>query len=156
MKYHRYMNFVPKSEIEYALSEYERQGDKRARRVFTLTNLSGEVIVGKKSFFDAVMHSFPLDPPIIPANSRYIWDAFQDSIRGGLLKLDEELIDIVWDDIDSVAKLSVPTVIEGVRFFLDAIDKFREYYWGKKNVKARLLLVYRENQPGFSEGFWFP
>jgi hypothetical protein len=155
MKYYLDMNFVSENEIEYALKEYENNQDKRTRHVFILSHPSMNAITSKKSFFEAVIHSFPLDPPL-PQSNKYSWDAIQDSLRGGLINLDEDLIDIVWNEVDAVARVSVPTLIEGVRFLLEATGKLKEFYWGKKSIKTRLLLVYKENRPGFSTGFWFP
>lgn len=154
MKYYLYVNFVPEGEIEDALKEYELKGDPRARRVFTLTHPSGAPITDERTFYDAVLHTFPLDPPLLQ-QKRCNWDALQDSLYGGLVNLEEELIDIVWPDVHAVASASIPTLIEGIRFLLHATDHFTEFFWGKERVCTRILLVYEESHPGFT-GFWFP
>jgi hypothetical protein len=155
MKYHRNMNFVPDNEISFALDEWKLSGDERNRRTIALTHPSEQSIVDKSTFFDSILYTFPLDPPI-PIGQTYHWDAIQDSVRGGLWSIREELIDIVWYDVHITASNSIPTLVEGIRFLLDATDNFQEKYWGIKNVYTRILLVYAKEWPSFSKGVWFP
>jgi hypothetical protein len=154
MKYYLDMNSVPEGDIEDALREYELKGDPRARRVFTLTHPSGAPITDERTFYDAVLHTFPLDPPMLRKKTCN-WGALQDSLHGGLESLEEELIDIVWPDVHAVAKASIPTLVEGVLFLLRATDHFTYFLRGRKNAYTRILLVYEESHPGFA-GFWFP
>ena len=154
MKYHHHLNFVPNSDIKSAIQHYNIKKDKRVRRLFTLSHPLGHTIVDKETFFDAVLHIFPLDPPILQPH-KYNSDAIRDSVEGGLVKVEEELIDVVWYEVDKVADISVPTLIEGSNFILDVLAHFADFFWGTRNVYTRLILVYQKDSPNFLEGGWY-
>lgn len=53
-------------------------------------------IDGKEQFFDAVVATFPLDPPLERMGDS--WDALADSLWGGLDALPETQVAILWPD----------------------------------------------------------
>jgi hypothetical protein len=60
--------------------------------VFTLL---GE-ISDKRSFFETISNTLPLDPPLVRMES---WDALTDSLRNGLEdEVDSDRIAIIWPD----------------------------------------------------------
>lgn len=153
MKYNQNINFVPDFDIEFALKEYNVIGDERIRQIFTLSHPSAHTIIDRKTFFDAVLHTFPLDPLILQPKS-YNSDVIRDSVQGGLVKLETELIDVIWYEVDKVSDISVPTLIEGSNFILDVLAHFVDFFWGRRNIYTRLLLVYKKDHPNFSGGGW--
>ena len=153
MRYNKLVNFVPESKIDLALNYYKVKEDGRKRRVFTLEHPANASITNKKRFCDAVVNTFPLDP-IIVKKPDYNLDALQDSLHGGLVSLEDELLDIIWHRVDLVTRESIPTLVEGVMFLLSAIKMFSNHFWGRRNVYTRLMLTYQEGQPGFPEKGW--
>jgi Barstar (barnase inhibitor) len=58
-------------------------------------------IDSEERFFDAVVATFPLDPPL--QRVRNVWDALDDSLRGGLDTLPETQVAILWPDALTLA-----------------------------------------------------
>jgi barstar (barnase inhibitor) len=56
-------------------------------------------IDSEERFFDAVVATFPLDPPL----QRDVWDALDDSLWGGLDTLPETQVAILWPDALTLA-----------------------------------------------------
>jgi len=67
---------------EVSPSEAERLRAEATAVGATVYLLSGDEIVDRDSFFDAVRATSPLDPPL--AGYYNSWDALSDSIWGGL------------------------------------------------------------------------
>jgi hypothetical protein len=57
-------------------------------------------ITDKRSLFQAVRETLPLDPPL--TEGRENWDALNDSLWSGLHGLDEAKIVIVWPDVGAM------------------------------------------------------
>ena len=68
-----------------------------AWRVFVLP----DGIDSKDQFFDAVVATFPLDPPLRRASD--VWEALDDSLWGGLDSLPETQVAILWPDALTLA-----------------------------------------------------
>ncbi len=55
----------------------------------------------RRSFFEAVRDTLPLDPPVVGSRS---WDALSDSLWEGLRTYPSERIVILWPDADRMAE----------------------------------------------------
>jgi hypothetical protein len=92
-------------EVRHDTRENVRAAEPRLRgdgwHVFVLP----EGIDSKTRFFDAVVRTFPLDPPL--ARLRDVWDALYDSLSAGLLDVPAAKIAILWPDAYRLA-LSEP------------------------------------------------
>ncbi len=55
--------------------------------------IEGANIVDQCSFIDAMKATFPMDPPLVGNDH---WDAFSDSLFGGLDELDAKQVVLVW------------------------------------------------------------
>ena len=153
MKYGRDINFIRNQDVDSALSEWK--GDGRRQRIFALSHPLGRAIVDKVTFFDAVVNTFPLDPPQSQGLEAKNIDALQDSVKGGLRNIEEEIIDVVWRDVDDVAECSVSTLVEGVLFLLLARNSFVSKGWETSSyLSGRVILGFNENHPAFQAGFW--
>jgi hypothetical protein len=55
-----------------------------------------EGVESKAEFFDAVVSTFPLDPPLV--RFRDVWDALDDSLSAGLLDVKARKLAVLWPD----------------------------------------------------------
>ncbi len=65
--------------------------------------LDGRKIADRNSFFDCARANLPMDPPLFSNRS---WDAFSDSLWGGIDALPESKILIVWRKANTMASAS--------------------------------------------------
>ena len=90
-----------------SLGELHSYLQQDAYRVF---ELNGKTVSNSESFFEEVKRVLPLDPPLSGS-----WDAFADSLFGGIDDLACPRVAIIWDDSESM-------VMAALGDFLTAID----------------------------------
>jgi hypothetical protein len=81
---------------------------------FHLFELDGEQVRDAASFFHAVVRSLPLDPPL---SGSVNWDAFIDSVWGGLDDLGEERVALVWIAAERMLEKGLPDLLIAVDCF---------------------------------------
>ena len=68
---------------------------------FYVIELDDDSIIDSESFFRSILTRLPLDPPL---SGRVVWDAFKDSLWGGmdLLSEKETRVAIVWKNAEKM------------------------------------------------------
>jgi hypothetical protein len=82
---------------------------------YTIFELDGKIIVDEKTFFKCVANVLPQDPPL-SGNINY--DAFVDSIWGGLDALGKEKVAILWTNVE---KFSIQD-IKGMKMIIRCLN----------------------------------
>jgi hypothetical protein len=82
-------------------------------RVFVLP----KGITDRRSFFEAVRSSLPLDPPVLGDQK---WDALSDSLWSGLDRLETDRIALIWPASTTMAE-AAPDEFEIARVILENI-----------------------------------
>ena len=82
----RVVNFVSSNSIANVRQFLNQNG-------FSIFELDGHNVVDAQSFFPAAIRLFPQDPPL---SGRVNWDAFLDSLWGGLDNLGEKRVAFIW------------------------------------------------------------
>lgn len=141
--YMKHVNFVPVEELDIALQAFELKQDSRTRKVFTLTHPSLPIILDEISFFEAAVTTFPTDP-LINRNAlhEYNTGSFIDSLHGGIRGVNEQIIDVVWPEVDVVAQKSLPTLITGAIYLHSFLFGFLHANFNRR-AYTRLLLTFK-------------
>ena len=92
------------------------QFERRGWRVFVLP----DGIDSKRSFFDAVTATLPLDPPL--ARARDVWEALDDSLWQGLHDLPDDQVAVLWPDAGILAEAD-PDAYEVVLGIFTALSR---------------------------------
>jgi len=71
----------------------------------------------KEGFFAQAAASLPLDPPVQSPN----WDAFNDSLGGGIIKRGEPAVAVVWEDANALAKWDADAFSVAYQILADAV-----------------------------------
>ncbi len=88
----RVVNFVSSKSLANVRQFLKQYG-------FCVFELIGESIEDAQSFFAKAHNLFPQDPPL---GSRVNWDAFLDSLRGGLANLEEKRVAFIWTNAEKM------------------------------------------------------
>ena len=94
----RVVNWVSQSSLKSSRRFLEQNG-------FRVFELDGQNVRDAQSFFDESLKLFPFDPPL---SGRLHWDAFQDSLWGGLADLGERHVAIVWTKAERMFESGLP------------------------------------------------
>ena len=84
---------------------------------FRLFELNGENIRDKASFFVEAGEQLPHEPGLIARTS---WDAFLDTLRGGLAVLEDGKVAIVWTHVENILASGLADLLVAVDCFQDA------------------------------------
>ena len=82
----------------------------------SIFELDGQRITDFPSFFSQARSSLPQDPPLGPYPQ---WDAFSDSLWGGLLALNSALAVVIWRDVDRMFEGGIPDLFIALECFQD-------------------------------------
>jgi hypothetical protein len=88
----RVVNFVSSKSLANVRQFLNRNG-------FHIFELNGQNVADAQSFFSTVISSFPQDPPL---SGRVNWDAFLDSLWGGLDSLGEKRVAFIWINVEKM------------------------------------------------------
>jgi len=93
---------------------------------FHVVQLDGEYISDACTFYEQATRILPLDPPIVGAVN---WDAFVDSVWGGLDDLGEQKVAVVWTRAENMLRGGLQDLLEIVLSFqhLASLISTREY-----------------------------
>lgn len=151
--YYKEINFIHKTNLGAALDVYKTFGDTRSHKIFYFEHPKKYPIDSSIRFQEAIFNSFPLDPLLEKFEINDVFFArLTDSLHGGIRDLEEELIDIIWQDVDLIAQNSISILIYGINFLDYVLDGFVEAN-GNRYVTKRLLMTYRQDTMGFSKEF---
>jgi hypothetical protein len=103
-------------------------------------------ISSRTTFYEAIVATFPLNPaPTAEERATRFIGGLIDSLHGGIRGVNEAIIDVVWPDIDAVARASAATLIQGSDILNSALAGYVEVNAELgRPVSARLLLVYND------------
>lgn len=109
-------------------------------KLYTFQTKTGEIVNSDKLFWEAVIITFPLNPPL---RSHKVIGALADSIFGGLLSAGHPKVDILWLYADSISR---PFSINKVEFFNNVAfsvspDDEHRVKHNEGGVRLRLFLV---------------
>lgn len=140
------MQFIAHSASKTILNNHRAHGDTRPRKLFTLRHPQSMPICSKATFYEAVVATFPLNPaPTTKERTTRFIGGLIDSLHGGIRGVNEAIIDVVWPDIDAVARASTATLIQGIEILTAALAGYVEVNAElDRPVSARLLLVYND------------
>ena len=105
----RIYNFVEDSYLN-ELKEELRQNE------YYIYELNGKDITDARSLFAEIKKTLPQDPPL---SGKVNWDAFLDSIWGGLDELGKEKVAIVWTNVENMLESSLPDLVTAIELFRD-------------------------------------
>lgn len=104
-------------------------------RVFVIP----EGVESKATFFDAVVATFPLDPPL--ARVQDVWDALYDSLNAGLLDVPATMLAILWPDSYRLA-LSEPEYYNSAAYILGALgDVLSHGQWTNDGKPKQIRVI---------------
>lgn len=82
-----------------------------ARHDFHVIELDGVGVVDGATFLARAAEVLPLDPPLA---SRDNWDAFSDSVWGGLEQLAKERVALIWTSVEEMLKRGLQDLLISV------------------------------------------
>ena len=103
----RIVNLVNQESLEF-LKRFLSQNS------FRIFELDEHDIKDAQSFFIRSVSLFPQDPPL---SGRVNWDAFLDSLRGGLDQLGEKRVAFVWTDAEKMLEHGLADLLIAVGCF---------------------------------------
>lgn len=83
---------------------------------FEIYELNGKKINDAKSFFKAIINILPLDPPLSESVN---YDAFVDSVWGGLDELGKERVALIWNNSDNMLLIDYDNFTKICKCFSD-------------------------------------
>ena len=86
------------------------------RESYELLEIDDGNIEDADSFFQAIRDTLPLDPPLSGVVN---WDAFCDSVWGGLYELGEPRVAIMWTRVERMFAHGLPDLLAVVNCFRD-------------------------------------
>ena len=94
----------------------------------------------KSAFFDAVVATFPLDPPLMRVGND-VWDALWDSLRSGLLGVPARRIAVLWPDAYRLRRFH-PREYDTAVFFLSLLPEHLSHGEWTDDDRPKEAMVY--------------
>jgi hypothetical protein len=105
----RLFNFINQGSLDTLRRLLKEQG-------FTTFEIPGEKIEDDQTFFTEGARVLPQDPPLYGSVN---WDAFKDSIWGGLAELGEARVAFIWTDVQRMLEHGLEALLEANVCFAD-------------------------------------
>lgn len=126
------INFINIESIEILRTSLKKNG-------FRIFQLDGEDIVDAESFFKKIVRVVPQDPPL---SGKCNWDAFTDSLWGGLDELAEENVAFIWTKAENMFEHGIPDLFTALDCFKElALSVANQEYGISKPVRLLIFLV---------------
>jgi hypothetical protein len=81
---------------------------------YCIYELNGHDIQDAHSFFHKIKEILPLDPPL---SGNVHWDAFRDSVRGGIDRLCESKVAVVWTSVENMLGQGLADLCLATQYF---------------------------------------
>ncbi len=92
------INFISNESLKMLRASLQKKG-------FNIFELDGDNVKDAKSFFKKIVNVFPQDPPL---SGKCNWDAFTDSLWGGLDELAQERVAFIWTKVEEMFEYGIP------------------------------------------------
>lgn len=126
------LNFINEDSLEFIGKKLKEDG-------FYILQLDGENIKDATSFFKKVVEVFPQDPPL---SGKCNWDAFTDSLWGGLDELSEEKVAFIWTKVENMFEYGIPDLFMALDCFVELARSVSNYETGiSKPIKLIIFLI---------------
>ena len=98
----RIINFINQENLE-DLQFYLKQNH------FQIFEINGATVKDQETFFIEVIKKLPQDPDLAPPPvGNCSWDAFSDSLIGGLANRESKDVAIVWTQVENILECGLP------------------------------------------------
>lgn len=126
------INFVSQESLEILITSLKKKG-------YHILKMDGENVKDAKSFFKEIVNVFPQDPPL---SGQCNWDAFTDSLWGGLDEIAQERVAFIWTKVEEMFEYGIPDLFTALDCFKELASSVSNLEYGiSKPVKLLIFLV---------------
>jgi hypothetical protein len=126
------INFVRQESLEILRDSLGKKG-------FRVFQMDGTDVKDARSFFKKIVNVFPQDPPL---SGKCNWDAFTDSLWGGLDELAQERVAFIWTRVEKMFEFGIPDLFTAIECFKDVASSVSNPEYGiSKPVELYIFLV---------------
>lgn len=126
------INFVRRESLEILRASLKKKG-------FRIFQMDGDNVKDAKSFFKKIVNVFPQDPPL---SGKCNWDAFTDSLWGGLDEIAQERVAFIWTRVEEMFEYGIPDLFTALDCFKELGSSVSNQDYGiSKPVQLLIFLV---------------
>lgn len=115
---------------------------------YYIYQLNGENIYDSKTFYNICIDVLPTDPPLAKKDSPN-FDAFSDSIRGGISEQESDKVAVIWTKAQNIANNNLNDLFRIIQIFYDISTSLSEDYFDRTIDLLIFLVDNGQNFPVF-------